>query len=510
MAIRAILTLNGKEYEVLTFGQKFTQYARSSDNRSNGQVQFGHLEIGLESPEHNDVLELMLRAKYNPNVAGVLEVWTDGDMPLRRIKFSEGFIIHYKETFNLRSKEGMTTRFVIAAWQMEINKLPMQRPQMGYSWIKKPKEVKPLAEKAYVPPIPLVRKVKIERPSQNDSFVGDLITLVATQYNMGLSKEDKERIAWVYEIDGKQGKLTTADGTQAKGEQVSIILLREWMGKEVVFMPYLKKPIKSVSVKLKVEARPIVIFVNGYWNTGHTAGKHLGKISKKVGESIQKEILRNIGGKAKRHYWDVEFIRKTREYITKKHQEEFGITPKEIAELYYDGADIWSSSGELRYVKGIAYTATKQFRREIEEKKIISSLGKPLNSVYIVSHSMGAAYAEGVVTGLLTAGVNVSCVLHFSPADNKDFKVSLPSRTYQINLLPDIVLMYKKFDDVVGGIPMQFFNSIKSVWEEQQEISPNLYQIKGLLNSHFKVEFELDKLNHYYTKSGRVWQLIKI
>lgn len=255
MAIRAILTLNGKEYEVLTFGQKFTQYARSSDNRSNGQVQFGHLEIGLESPEHNDVLELMLRAKYNPNVAGVLEVWTDGDMPLRRIKFSEGFIIHYKETFNLRSKEGMTTRFVIAAWQMEINKLPMQRPQMGYSWIKKPKEVKPLAEKAYVPPIPLVRKVKVEGSSQDTFVVGDTVTFVVTQYNISdVTEEDKKRINWIVEFEGKQKKLIKSRDKQPyKGEKITFSIPKEWAGKKIRIMPYLQKNILDVSVCIDID-----------------------------------------------------------------------------------------------------------------------------------------------------------------------------------------------------------------------------------------------------------------
>lgn len=386
------------------------------------------MEITLETPEHNDILELMLQAKHNTNIKGVLKVFNGEDMPLRQIKFSDGLIIHYKETFNLKSKAVMNTRFVIAAWQMEINSISMHRPKIGYSWARKPLEINFLPEKTYIQPIPLVQKVKVENSTDNSFIVGDMITLIVTQYNMKLSEDEKKKINWIYEIDGKQNNLTINDCVHAKGEKITITLLREWMGKEVVFMPYLKKPIKSVSVKLKVGAKPVIIFVNGYWNTGQTIGNAVGKISEYLGNETQKIILQNVGGKSKRLYWDVEFISKTIKFVINKHKEEYGVMPNGVAELYYDGADIWSSSGKVRYNKGVFYTTTEQFKVELEEKKIISSLGKHLNNVYIISHSMGAAYAEGIVSGLLKFGIEVSYILHFSPADNMDFSVSIPSK----------------------------------------------------------------------------------
>ncbi|GIZ14782.1 hypothetical protein [Capnocytophaga catalasegens] len=45
---------------------------------------------------------------------------------------------------------------------------------------------------------------------------------------------------------------------------------------------------------------------------------------------------------------------------------------------------------------------------------------------------MGGAHAEGIVQGLLKQGIEIDRVLHFSPADNKDFKITLPDKTYQI------------------------------------------------------------------------------
>ena len=65
----------------------------------------------------------------------------------------------------------------------------------------------------------------------------------------------------------------------------------------------------------------------------------------------------------------------------------------------------------------------------------------------VVSHSMGAAYSEGIVKFLEEKGLKVERVVHFSPADNGDFKASTSPKTTQLEYSPDIVLGYKNFND---------------------------------------------------------------
>lgn len=70
--------------------------------------------------------------------------------------------------------------------------------------------------------------------------------------------------------------------------------------------------------------------------------------------------------------------------------------------------------------------------------------------------------------------------------------------------------MYKNFDDVMSGVPQQLINLVKYTFNNNDinGIPPNLYQIKGLFKEHFKVRMQMDRLNHYYTKSGKVWEII--
>lgn len=257
MAVRAVLTLNGKEYEIQQFQQIFSQYSCPSNCIPNCQVQFGHLECILKTPEDNDILELMLPNKYSLNIEGKLEIWAGEDLPQRRINFTKGIIINYGETFDPSSSEGMITRVVVAAWQMDINKLPMLRYKMGYPWVFVDwEEPKPIPEKSYTPPVPLVRKVEIASEKKYIHYLaGDTIALRVVSYNLGnITEQEKNNVCWAVDIDGTlENPMKTDKGIPYKGENIEVLIPKHWAGKQVRFMPYLKKPLPSVGASVVVE-----------------------------------------------------------------------------------------------------------------------------------------------------------------------------------------------------------------------------------------------------------------
>lgn len=249
----------------------------------------------------------------------------------------------------------------------------------------------------------------------------------------------------------------------------------------------------------------VVIFVNGYWNTGRTAREIFGRFNRALGESIQRAVVDSVGAEREAHYWQNGFISLANAYFTREYQRRHHTAPAGLVNLFFDGADIWKSSGRLRYSKGLACASTERFRDQMEEVGLLhASQGHELD-VYFVSHSMGGAYAEGLIAGMGKLGVKICGVLHFSPADTMDFCVNLPEVTYQINLLPDPVLLLK-------NRPFRhLWRLSKPPFPSQfMDISRRAYSIKGLQDSHMLVKINHDILNHYYTKSSQVWELIDI
>ncbi len=169
--------------------------------------------------------------------------------------------------------------------------------------------------------------------------------------------------------------------------------------------------------QLKVNADPLIIFVCGYWHsTMPYAGKH----------------------------WDVRYWGTSFRDSAKKY---FG-TQKEI---FINGAGRWHSSGGSRFDSGKRFAEDRFANIESDFYKAVF---KEKRKIMIVSHSMGAAYSEGMLNVLVSKGVNVQKVAHLSPADTSGFSASLPNITYQIDIDYDPVLMYKNLNDatVLRGI----------------------------------------------------------
>lgn len=206
------------------------------------------------------------------------------------------------------------------------------------------------------------------------------------------------------------------------------------------------------SAYLKVRKKePIVVLVNGYWNKG---------------------ILEDLaGGEYGEPYWGDEFKIRTKQYFNTQKL------------FYVNGAGEKGDGGAKRFNMGKKF-AEERFNNPQSNfyQKVLKASqnneGKYTGPVVFVSHSMGGAFAEGMVSYLHAQGVQIAKVAHFSSADNGGFRVTLPDKTYQIDVEKDIVLLYKNFDDT---------NFIENV------------RCAGIVS---KIEINNDTFyGHYYTKA---------
>ncbi|MFC6095275.1 hypothetical protein ACFPVY_01335 [Flavobacterium qiangtangense] len=176
---------------------------------------------------------------------------------------------------------------------------------------------------------------------------------------------------------------------------------------------------KQISDYLEVsQPEPLILYVCGYWNKSMPyAGSEWGE-----------------------QYWGSSLKAGARKYF-------FNTTK----ELFINGAGTKFSSATDRFQSG----------KKIAEERFINHSSKFYKEVFqtkrkvmVISHSMGGAFAEGLIDVLKQKNVNIEKVVHLSPADVSGFRAGLPDKTFQIDIDWDPVLMYKNFNDApnIGGI----------------------------------------------------------
>jgi hypothetical protein len=244
------------------------------------------------------------------------------------------------------------------------------------------------------------------------------------------------------------------------------------------------------------------VFVNGYWNSGNTDSKAPGYsyIKKLIAENV-------IGSDRLGPYWGGAFTNNSKDYFERKYKE---WTTKKIEKtdyIFIDGSSNFDSSGKERWGNGYD-EATSMVATVLKSKEVINDEMEQQKRIFFASHSMGAAHAEGMICswGGYPYNWKIDGVLHFSPADNRDFNVKLPSATWEINILPDPVLAYKNFDDSTKALWKSVLEKIGKSYTDED---PYLYQIRGLKKDHYiYILNNWDYLNHAYTKGGKVWAMI--
>lgn len=177
---------------------------------------------------------------------------------------------------------------------------------------------------------------------------------------------------------------------------------------------------KQISDYLIVsQPEPLILYVCGYWNKSMPyAGSEWGE-----------------------QYWGSSLKESARKYF-------FNTTK----ELFINGAGTKFSNANERFQSG-KKIAEERFSNK--SSKFHKEVFQTKRRVMVISHSMGGAFAEGLIDVLKQKNVNIEKVIHLSPADVSGFRAGLPHKTYQIDIDWDPVLMYKNFNDAPNIIGIQ-------------------------------------------------------
>lgn len=242
-------------------------------------------------------------------------------------------------------------------------------------------------------------------------------------------------IKWGYSIDDKKEIIPiNQKGIGAVGKmEVSLNWkIPKIKGSQIRVYAWLEKPINDVSILSNLKtAPPLIIFVNGYYNT--------------------RSNLSNPG--VLKEYWEDE------KHEDFKNLSAIYFKTRLNQQIFINGADTALSSGTKRFNNGYNFakdrltnTKSNLWEEVMTDKDEDNHFTRP---IIVISHSMGGAYAEGMLSFFNKMKLNVIKVIHFSPADVNNFKPTNPNVTYQIDINPDPVLKYiKNINDrpLINGI----------------------------------------------------------
>jgi hypothetical protein len=102
---------------------------------------------------------------------------------------------------------------------------------------------------------------------------------------------------------------------------------------------------------------------------------------------------------------------------------------------FVNGEGPWYSRANARFKKGQAYA-----RQFLETNPTMAPHD---GTLCFVTHSMGAAFAEGMIAVLVKAGFTIEKIVHFAPADATNLSIPLATRSLsrvQLNLVGDKTL----------------------------------------------------------------------
>ncbi len=243
--------------------------------------------------------------------------------------------------------------------------------------------------------------------------------------------KDLKIINWEYSYKADDGKLII-ESIEDKGDEISFKVDNlDLCKKTITFYAYIESNEDEGKIKKHVITYPKIIFVNGHWN----------KVAHKLGMSP---------GIPTEGYW--EFFT-NKDYFEQKAKSYFGAYNAEPE--YIDGSSLLGidQSGNERKNKGYNYTKENY-------EKFIYGLGN--ESVFLISHSEGGAFAAGIAKYLIEKGLTVKESIMLSADEGDEFSVEGNYPCYQITAgyLSEKILSSKKYfnvDPVVGD------NKIKGI-----------------------------------------------
>ena len=119
MSFRATLTINGKEFDVLSSNYEF---ARNTDPKGmpSSSVLGGRIRVTIESTEDTSVLEAMLNSPFKPVEGSITYKKTEEDAKMKDILFYNAYIVYYSETLDVNNNVPMTIEITLSAEEIFV------------------------------------------------------------------------------------------------------------------------------------------------------------------------------------------------------------------------------------------------------------------------------------------------------------------------------------------------------------------------------------------------------
>ena len=205
---KAILKVNNRKYEIVRFEYHF-QKDVDQKGRPCSHIYGGEILVQVESTEDTELFRLMV-SKEMPTANGSVEVLSEnGGYCVRRIEFEDARIYQYKEDMQRGRSFPMITTVAISPMRLDFNNKRVRLDRSGkYTscwWQKYEEEVVHYVVRAepQAMPTPLVTTVKGEKIA----FLNTEVEYKVKNYNINVSQNDRNRVKWMMEIEGKREKM---------------------------------------------------------------------------------------------------------------------------------------------------------------------------------------------------------------------------------------------------------------------------------------------------------------
>ena len=118
MSFKARLSVGGKDFNILNATYDLNQEVDAT-GRPSSVTRGGRITITVESTGDTDFFEWMTN-NFERKDGAIVFVKRDTDATLKELKFSEGYLIKYKENFDATGQNPLTESFTISAREIEM------------------------------------------------------------------------------------------------------------------------------------------------------------------------------------------------------------------------------------------------------------------------------------------------------------------------------------------------------------------------------------------------------
>ncbi len=118
MSFKAKLKVGGKEYNVLSTNYELHQETDAT-GRPSSITRGGKIYLSVESNEDTSLSDWMFN-NFERRDGSIAFLKRDNDATLKELKFTEGYMVKFRENFDATGKNPMAATFVISARKIAI------------------------------------------------------------------------------------------------------------------------------------------------------------------------------------------------------------------------------------------------------------------------------------------------------------------------------------------------------------------------------------------------------